>query len=123
MASENDIVEFTERKVFLLFADVDKNSSKFIASKKEDYERKICDQLPAFSSLSTDHKDSINVLLRKYGRKKRCSIVSVDQIIDSADNEEVIMSLSTPSAVVEPGQISDNNFLPSDDIELLDAMD
>ena len=116
----NETIEFTERKVFLLFGDVDKsNNSQFTIRKLEHYEKKIQDQLPSSCHLSSNDKTVVATLLRKFRRQKTNKKTTLNQIIDNADDSKIVLSIYSsmmdkPDELMEVASVQFTSVLPVD---------
>ena len=93
MEYSDKVIELTEKDVFSIFADVDRNSGSFKANKKEDYLTYINSKLPSSCVLPLGN-EIINVLIRKY-RRKKLERISLAKIIEMAENT-VVLSLLVP---------------------------
>ena len=102
----NETIELTERKVFTLFADVDKSTPPQFTIRN-----KINDQLPPSCHLSSNDKTVVGTLLRKFRRKKNSKLLTLNEIIDAADDAEAVLSIDMCSSMMdEPMEVASIQF-------------
>ena len=94
MASSNDVIEFSEKKLFTLFAEVDGLQKKRPTTGA--YCQKISSFLP--SSCTQPNVDILRTSIRKYTRKKDQKLSS-SQIIESASNNVIYSVVISSSSV------------------------
>ena len=89
---------------------MDKSTSQFTIRKKEDYENKINDQPPPPCHSSSNDKTVVGTLLCKFRRKKNSKLLTLNEIIDAADDAEGVLSINISSIMDEPMEVASIQF-------------